>query len=124
MWNFCGVSKVKSLIFDARYLLCTLYPLLQEEGGAAALQGVPPVSGGTEAGLPPPQGEAGGSGSWRPGNGSLPVNPKPGGANAANTRKLSYEIFSFRMAIMAAPNFCYHYYYFILLQVADTGTSL
>ena len=49
----------------------TIYPLLQEEGGAAALQGVPPVSGGPEAGLPPPQGEAGGSGSWRPGNGSL-----------------------------------------------------
>jgi hypothetical protein len=60
-----------------------LYPLLQEEGGVAALQGVPPVSGGPETGLPPPQGEAGGSGSRRPGNGSL--NPKPNvGKNREN----------------------------------------
>ncbi len=73
MWSLCGVSKVKSLIFDA---LPTVYPLLQEEGGAAALQGVSPVSGGPEAGLPSPQGEAGGSRSRRSGNGNF--NRRPG----------------------------------------------
>jgi hypothetical protein len=83
------VSKVKSLIFDARYLLGTVYPLLQEEGGAAAVQGVPPVSGGPEAGLPPPQGEAGGSGSWRPGIGSL--NPKPSVGKSSESKEVKIQ---------------------------------